>query len=208
MVTGFISERRPASNRNRWPVCVGIRILAEGLDKQEIAAQLGVSVGQVSAVKAHIKMGTYGGEDITPEAEAEVASAVDTAFSLERDLQDALRRSIEQLEAGLTIIDGGREQIVPSGRIDITARDERGTTVVIELKAGAADRDAIGQILSYIGDVSEQTPQVRGILVAREFLPRAVAAASAAANIRLVQYGIRFTFEIVALRGQRVEDEP
>jgi hypothetical protein len=25
MVAGFISERRPASNRNRWPDCVGIR---------------------------------------------------------------------------------------------------------------------------------------------------------------------------------------
>jgi endonuclease len=85
-----------------------------------------------------------------------------------------------------------------SGRIDITARDERGTTVVIELKAGAADRDAIGQILSYIGDLTDRTTQVRGILVAREFSARAVAAARATPNVRLVQYGFRFTFETVA----------
>jgi hypothetical protein len=31
-----------------------------------------------------------------------------------------LRRSIEQLEPGLTIIDGDREQTVASARIDIT----------------------------------------------------------------------------------------
>ena len=79
-------------------------LLADGLDNQEIAAQIGVSPGTVAAVKAHMRMGTYGGE-IAPDAEAEVAGAVDTAFGLERDLQLALRRSIEQLEPGLTIID-------------------------------------------------------------------------------------------------------
>jgi hypothetical protein len=173
-------------------------LLSDGLDSQEIAAQIGVSPGTVAAVKAHMTMGTYGGGDGVSDAEAEVASAVDTAFGLERDLQLALRRSIEQLEPGLTIIDGDREQTVPSGRIDITARDDRGTTVVIELKAGAADRDAIGQIMSYIGDLTDRTTQVRGILVAREFSARAVAAARAAPNIRLVQYGFRFTFETVA----------
>jgi hypothetical protein len=172
-------------------------LLADGLDNQEIAAQIGVSPGTVAAVKAHMTMGTYGGGG-APDAEAEVASAVDTAFGLERDLQLALRRSIEQLELGLMITDGDREQTVPSGRIDITARDERGTTVVIELKAGSADRDAIGQILSYIGDLADRTTQVRGILVAREFSARAVAAARAAPNIRLVQYGFRFTFETIA----------
>jgi hypothetical protein len=41
-------------------------------------------------------MGTYDTKD--PEAEDEVANAVDTAFGLERDLQLALRRNIEQLE--------------------------------------------------------------------------------------------------------------
>jgi hypothetical protein len=173
-------------------------LLDSGLDNKQIAAQVGVSPGQVAAVKAHMTMGTYGGAgDGATAAEAEVASAVDTAFGLERDLQLALRRSIEQLEPGLTIIDSDREQTVASGRIDITSRDQRGT-VVIELKAGAADRDDIGQILAYMGDLIENEARVRGILVAREFTPRAVSAARAAANVRLVQYGFRFTFETVA----------
>jgi hypothetical protein len=41
-------------------------------------------------------MGTYESE----ENETEVADAIDTAFGLERDLQMALRRNIDQLERG------------------------------------------------------------------------------------------------------------
>jgi hypothetical protein len=133
------------------------------------------------------------------EVEEALDNALETAFGLERDLQIALRKAIEQLERGLTIADGDREQTVASGRIDITARDQSGAMVVIELKAGPADRDAIGQILAYMGDLMEgPASSVRGILVAREFKPRAIAAARAAPNIRLVRYGIRFSFETIS----------
>ena len=87
-----------------------ISLLGDGLDNQAIAANIGVSPGSVAAIKAHMTMGTYRSGEAA-EAEA-VADAVDTAFGLERDLQLALRRSIEQLEPGLTIIDGDREQTV------------------------------------------------------------------------------------------------
>lgn len=174
-----------------------VTLLKDGLGNQEIAAQVGVTPGTVAAVKAHISMGTYSESSEDADPEAEVASAVDTAFGLERDLQMALRRSIEQLETGLTIIDGDREQTVASGRIDITARDREGVVVVIELKVGAADRDAIGQLLAYMGDLMDDGASVRGILVAREFAPRAVSAARAVPNLRLVRYGFQFTFEAV-----------
>ena len=173
-------------------------LLKEGAESQDIAAQIGVTPGQIAAVKAHISMGTYGVVSDTTETEADVANAVDTAFGLERDLQMALRRNIEQLEQGLSIADDDREQAVASGRIDITARDQVGTTVVIELKVGAADRDAIGQVAAYMGDLMSDGAQVRGILIAREFAPRAVSAARAIPGLRLVQYGFRFTFETVA----------
>ena len=87
-------------------------------------------------------------------------------MGLERDLQIALRSKIEQLDPGLTVIDNGAERSVDSGRIDITARDSWGTTVVIELKTGVAGQKAVAQILSYMGDVSEEDGDVRGILVA------------------------------------------
>ena len=44
----------------------------------------------------------------------------------------------------------------------------------------------------------DQEKRVRGILVAREFAPRAISAARAAPNVRLVSYGFRFTFQTVS----------
>lgn len=175
-----------------------IAALSEGLDNQQIAARVGVSPGSVAAVKAHVSMGTYGDAGGAAESEVEVANAVDAAFGLERDLQMALRQNIAQLEPGLTIIDDDKEQTVPSGRIDITARDRDGAIVVIELKVGEADRDAVGQLLAYMGDLTDKGARVRGILAAREFAPRAVSAARVVPSLRLVRYGFRFTFETVA----------
>jgi RecB family endonuclease NucS len=171
-----------------------LALLGQELNRHEIAERLGVTPGQVSAVKAVAARGTRSG-DI--ESDEILGNAIETTFSLERDLQRALRDQIERLEPGLTIIDDHKEQTVPSGRIDITARDRAGATVVIELKAGPADRDAIGQILAYMGDLMASGKSVRGILVAGEFSPRAIAVARAAPNIRLVRYTFRFSFDAI-----------
>lgn len=187
----------PISDDQRQEV---LSLLRSGVTTKDIAAQTGVSLGQAAAIKAWITMGKYG-DDSDAEIVAETASAVDTAFGLERDLQMALRRNIEQLEPGLTVMDGGKEQVVASGRIDITARSKDGTAIVMELKAGEADRDAIGQVLAYMGDLLEREKVVRGIIVAREFSPRAIAAARATANVSLIRYGVRFSFEPV-LKGR------
>ena len=87
------------------------------------------------------------------------------------------------LEPGLTIIDGGKELVLPSGRVDITAQDRNGTKVVIELKFGRADRYAVAQLLSYMGDLAVDGKAVRGILVAEDFDwgARSVARAAGAA---------------------------
>src|SRR4051794_26815779 len=120
------------------------RLNAQGLSPKEIADQVGVSVRQVLSVLAWVKIRAKRG-DVSEDDE--IIDAIGTTLGLERDLQKALRQHIDSLERGLTIIDGQKEQSVTSGRIDITARDHKGETVVIELKAGEADRDAIGQIL-------------------------------------------------------------
>ena len=114
-------------------------------------------------------------------------------FGLERDLQAALRDCIEQLEPGLEITDGGA---VASGFIDITAKAPDGTVVVIELKAGTARREAIGQVLSYMGDVADEEPGrvVRGILVAGNFDDKARAAAKVVPTLSLRRYSVTFEF--------------
>lgn len=121
--------------------------------------------------------------------------ARELTFTLERDLQAALRQSIGQLEPGLEIIDGGGEYTVQSGRIDILAEDPSGAHVVIELKAVRATRDAVAQTLAYMGDISQQTENdVRGILVAPDFDAKAVSAARVVPTLRLVVYSFSFMF--------------
>lgn len=119
-----------------------------------------------------------------------------TRISLERDLQAALRENIEQIEPGLIIIDGGKEKISPSGRTDILAMDANRRTVVIELKVGTASHDVFGQIQSYMGDLmTEIGGPVRGIIIARDFDSKAIAASKPVPNIELLKYSFNFTFK-------------
>ncbi len=128
----------------------------------------------------------------------ETKEAHEAQVSLERDLQAALRENIEQLEPGLVIIDGGKERIGPSGRTDILATDADKRTVVIELKVGQADREVIGQILSYMGDLQAETGEpVRGIIIASDFTSRAIAASKPVPNIELRKYRFNFSFQKV-----------
>lgn len=176
-----------------------IALLQHGqVSREEIAAKAGVSPGTVSAIKAHISMGTYG-EPASSEIETnELIEASEATFGLERDLQLALRSDIEQLEPGLHIIDDGKERVTEAGRIDITAQDAQDVIVVIELKAGTAAPEALTQLLAYMGTVGQQDQcPVRGVLIAGDFHPRVVFAARAVPNIQLKLYRFKFTFESV-----------
>jgi endonuclease len=140
------------------------------------------------------------GETGCPPVPAPVEDDLGQRVGLERDMQAALRKDIEQLEEGLVVIDDGAERFVESGRIDITARDASGAIVVIELKAGSARQGAVAQILSYMGDVAVEDPgqKVRGILIASDFDKKAVAAARMAPGLSLRTYGVRFNFSKVS----------
>ncbi len=75
----------------------------------------------------HINPHYRGGETAATEGDNETDGAEGEGdpsglkFGLERDLQDALRGNIAQLEPGLKITDGGKENRVDAGRVDITA---------------------------------------------------------------------------------------
>jgi RecB family endonuclease NucS len=105
--------------------------------------------------------------------------------------------NIEQLEPCLRIIDDGKEILTEVGRIDITAEDKNGSIVVIEIIAGIASHDAIGQILAYMGAIFNGEKQVRGILIARDFTKKALFSAKTEAKIKLIRYSFQFTFSVV-----------
>ena len=78
-----------------------------------------------------------------------------------------------------------------------TAKDTKGNTVVIELKAGEADHKAVGQALAYMGDLSSDKDVTRGILVAGDFSQKAIAAARVVNNLQLKKYGFNFTLTML-----------
>jgi endonuclease len=175
-----------------------IALLREGrASREEIAAKTSVSPGTVSAIRAHMTMGTYGGAPTDDAETEELIEASETTFGLERDLQQALRQNIGQLEDGLRIVDGGKERVTEAGRIDITAQDAKGKTVIIELKGGTAAPDALTQVLAYMAVAENSGAGVRGILVAGDFHSRLRFAARAVPNVELRQYRFRFSFERV-----------
>jgi RecB family endonuclease NucS len=124
------------------------------------------------------------------------ADAKKTALSLEYNLQRAFRENIEQLEKGLVIQNVGKEKFVLSGRMHFLAIDANKVLVVIELMVGTVEHEVISQILSYMGELQEENNgPVRGIVIARDFTARAIAASKPVANIELQKYGFSFSFK-------------
>jgi RecB family endonuclease NucS len=110
-------------------------------------------------------------------------------FRYEREMQEAVRRQLDQIEAGLVEADGGHERSVATGKIDVLARDLAGHFVVIELKVGPCPHGALEQVLAYSNDLEAETgTPCRAVLVAYQFSKRIKAAAKRARDISLVTY--------------------
>ncbi len=134
--------------------------------------------------------------DSNNDTETIAESDSSTTFRLEKDMQDAIRENIAQLDPTLEIIDNGLERKVKSGFIDILAKDSNGTFVVIELKAGKASDSVIAQILGYMGDIAQEENQpVRGIIVASDFNQRLRSTLHVAPNLELKSYSYTFDFK-------------
>ncbi|NQU42318.1 DUF91 domain-containing protein [bacterium] len=129
--------------------------------------------------------------------EAAIEESLDAVISLERDIQGYLGSRLSDLEEGLVLKENGVEFSTDAGRIDLLAVDRDGVPVVIEVKAGRARDSAFGQLLGYMGCLSESQEngeRVRGILVASSFDKRVVYAARSLPEVKLVGYHVSFEF--------------
>jgi hypothetical protein len=76
-------------------------LLAQGFDRETIAARVGVTPGQVSAVAAHVKMGTYEQRrthnTVVESAQPEVRERVRELLGWKRSVRPAAGRKLRQV---------------------------------------------------------------------------------------------------------------
>lgn len=138
-----------------------------------------------------------GSEMNEPASELDTVEGNDLGVSLERDLQLYYSTRVCELEQGLSLVTGGIEYQTAAGRIDLLTKDDVGRLAVIELKVGKAGDAALGQLLGYMGCLSVEMPNVRGILVASDFDARVMHAARGLPSVKLLKYRLSFHLQEV-----------
>jgi len=162
----------------------------------QVAETLDVPMQCVRSLKAHVTMGSY--DYLDEEISNDISSAQEISLSIEKDLQAFISTNLNQVENGLSLYENGIEFVTNVGRIDILATDGKKDFVVIELKAGKASDSALGQILGYMGCVSDQIAKgksVRGLIIASDFEDRLKYAARQVPSISLKSYKVNFSFQ-------------
>jgi RecB family endonuclease NucS len=122
----------------------------------------------------------------------------------EETVEDILERNMDLIEPGMTLIKRQLETEV--GRIDLFARDVKGTFTIIELKKGKTDDDVFGQLSRYLGwckKTKARTGNVRGIIIAGKIGKKLWAAADGHDTpVELMEYDLKMSLE----KAQRKED--
>ena len=163
------------------------------MNSKEIASILHYPVECVRSLKSHVTMGTYDKAIIDDDSEIDY----EISLSMEKDLQTFLLNDLSQIEPGLKLVEKGKEYQIEVGRIDILAKDKDDKYVIIELKAGKAKDDALGQLLGYMGFVSETLANgkpVRGYIIANDFEERLKYAVKNIPDVKLKAYKVNFSF--------------
>lgn len=128
----------------------------------------------------------------------------------ESALRKILARNLALLEPGLKAFDpiAGAEEISvgAAGRIDLLCKDKEGNLVVVELKRDTSSDRVVGQLLRYMGYVTEKHLKkgkvVRGIIVAHEADEHLRLALQAMPNVELKLYDVAVTVRSPGKRGK------
>ncbi len=132
-------------------------------------------------------------------------------FALESHLRDYLARNLSTVtDCGpLTLYESadGREGVefqTDVGPIDLLAVNEQGEFFVFELKLGRGPDAALGQILRYMGWVSEHLANgkpVRGVIVAADISKKLCYAVTQTPQVSLMEYELRCVVKPVQPRS-------
>jgi len=126
-------------------------------------------------------------------------------FTLEDELEDFLIRNWDKTELGkkysLIIEDGelkSQQYKTDVGSIDILVKDKnKGNYVVIELKRNQTSDDTVGQVLRYMGWVSQKLGDnnVKGLIIAGQYDKKLDYALKMIKNVDVILYEIDFKFK-------------
>jgi RecB family endonuclease NucS len=129
----------------------------------------------------------------------DIDDTIETNFTYERDLQSALIQQIDKLFPEHRIfgsINEGKEYSIDGKRIDILLENKTSNELlVIELKAGLAKKEVLGQIAEYLGKLSRKFPnnQINGLIIAGEIDESLKDACRPFPNIKTKKYKIELS---------------
>lgn len=139
------------------------------------------------------------------EAKTEGSIVSSGLFYMEQQLEDFIIENWEKTELGkrydLIYEEGtlkSQQYITDIGRIDILARDkESGNYVVIELKKNQTSDDTVGQVLRYMGWISENKKDkaVKGIIIAGKYDEKLYYAQQMMKDIDIFLYEVNFSLK-------------
>ena len=139
------------------------------------------------------------------EAKTEGSIVSSGLFYMEQQLEDFIIENWEKTELGnrydLIYEEGtlkSQQYITDIGRIDILARDkESGNYVVIELKKNQTSDDTVGQVLRYMGWISENKKDkaVKGIIIAGKYDEKLYHAQQMMKDIDIFLYEVNFSLK-------------
>jgi len=109
----------------------------------------------------------------------------------EKLVEEVVLHHLTTIEHGLTLV--GRQVATPAGRIDLLCKDINGTSVVIEIKKAQGTDQVLGQILRYMGWLTEhEGTEVRGIIIVQSRDKRLSFAIKAARNVQIKEFKMVF----------------
>ena len=131
-----------------------------------------------------------GHSDGAAAAQARTRTAARPSLT-ERNLEDFMVHQLEAIEPGLRL--ERRQLSTPAGRLDLLCRDAKGNYVVVELKRMQGTDQVVGQILRYMGWLSEEhgADKVRGIVVVAKKDQALSYALMATPNVQVKEFKIR-----------------
>jgi len=154
-------------------------------------------------------------EDSTSEVESPIAETLlpdegSSTFALESHLRDYLARNLGSLagfdgKLSLYVDEDKRDGVefqTDVGPIDILAISDKNEFYVFELKLGRGVDAALGQILRYMGWITEHLAKgrkVHGVIVAEEIGKKLKYAATLVNQVRLMEYALKFEVKTVTL---------